>query len=40
MINMTSATDNVGNIRELHIIICVDVQKHLQPVQRNEKLLF
>jgi len=36
---MILAIDNVGNGRQLYIINCMNVPKHLQLVQKNEKLL-
>ena len=35
LINMTEAIDNVGSSRQLYIIICMNVPKHLQFVQKN-----
>jgi len=36
---MTLAIDNAGNSRQLYMINCMNAPKHLQLVQKSEKLL-
>ncbi len=37
--NIILATENVGNLKQMYIISCMNVSKQLQFIQKNEKLL-